>query len=129
MLYIDTTDFKKVITEQAILANTPIVQLKGAFQDTPTRYTLQIDKDKHLTPYDDTDEESMGRLVWPYLNHSCSPNAYVDIKTMLLMSLGDISASEEITIDYQLTETNMKEPFECKCKSANCKGFVKGSNN
>jgi len=35
-----------------------------------------------------------------------------------------IKKAHAITIDYRKSETEIAEPFECKCESENCGGFI-----
>jgi len=91
----------------------------------PTRTSIQVGK-RHLEHYE-------GGCT----NHSCNPNAKVlaimwglDMNTHfmpfevfhktakvnpVLMANEDILSGEEITFDYETTESEMAEPFKCYC--------------
>jgi len=59
-----------------------------------------------------------------YINHSCEPNAYMQILYghILFISLRDIEPGEEITIDYQSTlHSNEKR---CICGAPSCRGTI-----
>lgn len=59
-----------------------------------------------------------------YTNHSCDPNAVVRINevthALSLVALKPIAANEDITFNYNTTEWDMDEKFECSC--GNCQG-------
>ncbi len=73
----------------------------------------------------------LGNALWVndpdvlnWVNHSCNPNAELVIakdKAPLLLAIRNIAPNEEITVDYDKTETNgVKVP--CTCKAENCRG-------
>jgi SET domain-containing protein len=59
-----------------------------------------------------------------YINHSCTPNAYM--RTLyghvLFFALRDIQAGEEITIDYE--QTLHPDSKRCFCGAKNCRGTI-----
>lgn len=58
-----------------------------------------------------------------YVNHSCDPN--VIERDRVAYALRNISKGQEITIDYDRI-AYLEKPFECRCGSKNCRGFVQG---
>ena len=58
-----------------------------------------------------------------YINHSCEPNTVE--KNHFGYALRDISAGEEITIDYDRV-AYLEKPFICRCGSKNCRQHVSG---
>ncbi len=68
-----------------------------------------------------------------FINHSCSPNAYMNGKNEL-KALKEIKKGEEITYDYSLTEWTDDSlwgdeyeevwTMECGCGSKECRGVV-----
>lgn len=60
-------------------------------------------------------------LFW-YLNHSCSPNAYVDMDRLLARRA--INAGEEIVADYSLFTDYASWDMECGCRTRNCRGTI-----
>lgn len=84
----------------------------------PSRSTVQIKPDVHilLTP----------RFL-EYLNHSCSPNVFLDTTNMVVISIRKIAAGDELTFFYPSTEWEMARPFACYCASDDCLGVVKGA--
>ena len=59
-----------------------------------------------------------------YINHSCEPNAYMQILYghILFIALRDIEPGEEITIDYQSTLHSNKK--RCICGAPSCRGTI-----
>ncbi|EAT58824.1 SET domain-containing protein-lysine N-methyltransferase [Chlorobium ferrooxidans] len=86
--------------------------------EEPTYLSLQIDHNRHIHLKPD---------FLQYLNHSCDPNVYVDVKRHEFICLRDIEVNEEITFFYPSTEWAMEQVFDCKCRSANCLGEIKGA--
>ena len=78
---------------------------------------LQIGDDRFLGQSDTADD---------FLNHSCSPNAWVQIRRgrVWLVALAAIAAGEEICFDYGLTQVGFPFRFVCGCGSAECRGTV-----
>jgi hypothetical protein len=66
----------------------------------------------------------MGRTI----NHSCSPNTGVgyDGLNWYFRALRDIKAGEEITYDYDMMNYVVDNFPHCLCKSAGCRGEIKG---
>jgi hypothetical protein len=106
---------------------------KGIFtnreiQSGETFYIVPTDKICH---YPKSKCAFVGNNVWiddetvlNYVNHSCSPNASLDIsnKQPKLVSLRRINKGEEITVDYNKTEKGGKR-VPCTCGSKNCRGY------
>jgi SET domain-containing protein len=59
-----------------------------------------------------------------YINHSCEPNAFMQILYghILFIALRDIQAGEEITIDYESTLHSNKK--RCVCGAPSCRGTI-----
>jgi SET domain-containing protein len=59
-----------------------------------------------------------------YINHSCSPNAFMQIlhDHILFLALRDIKPGEEITIDYM--QTLHSDDKRCICGAGNCRGTI-----
>jgi SET domain-containing protein len=70
------------------------------------------------------DESGQGGGVFRYINHSCSPNAYIRIayNRVEFYSRRAIKPGEELTCDYGATQHNGKLP--CLCKSPHCRKFL-----
>ena len=59
------------------------------------------------------------------VNHSCEPNVGMG-GNVLLVSMRDIAAGEELTIDYALFLGNPGFAMDCRCGTAACRGVVRG---
>lgn len=59
-----------------------------------------------------------------FFNHSCDPNVWpIDVNHW--EARRDISAGEELTIDYVTFDCNdIVEPMSCKCGTPNCRGLI-----
>ena len=59
-----------------------------------------------------------------YINHSCEPNAFMQIlhDHILFIALRDIRPGEEITIDYESTLHSDKK--RCVCRAKKCRGTI-----
>jgi hypothetical protein len=96
--------------------------LRGRECERPSQYSIQVGVDRHLEL---ADEDPSG-LSFRYLNHSCDPNAYIEIHERVVRAVGPIAAGEEVTIDYLATEWQLSRPFDCRCASAGCRGRIGG---
>jgi hypothetical protein len=120
--------FKGVFAKEAISQDSIIFRLKGTISKTPTKYTIQVGAQQHLSfpairkPNDDID------YCWQYLNHCCEPNGYMNTTELTFRALRDIPPGEEITFNYLTTESEMAVPFNCICGSQNCFGLIQGRN-
>lgn len=67
-----------------------------------------------------------------YVNHSCQPNCWLDLKTTgvpILRALRDINADEELCYNYNTVEYNLLDAFtmfHCRCEAPSCVGLVQG---
>ncbi len=120
--------FKGILAKENISKDSVIFCLKGTISRRRTKYTIQLDSNRHLAfpairkPSDHSD------YSWQYLNHDCEPNGYVNTAELTFRALRDIAAGEEITFNYLTTESEMAVPFNCGCGSTNCFGFIRGRN-
>ena len=60
------------------------------------------------------------------MNHSCDPNCGI-VGSVLLVTMRDVGAGEELCFDYAMTDTDDYDMFECTCGSALCRGTVTGA--
>jgi len=58
-----------------------------------------------------------------YLNHSCNPNTGI-VRDHVLMALRDITAGEEVRIDYSTTMQENSWTMECRCGDQDCRGKI-----
>ena len=104
----------RVIVDKDFKKNEVIRSLNYKLHEK-TYKTLQLGVDKHALLLDE--------LV--YLNHSCDPNVYFNNDAMY--AIKDIKAGDELTFFYPSTEWEMREPFDCWCKSPNCVKKIQGA--
>jgi hypothetical protein len=117
---------RRVIAIQPIAAGSFICRIEGRETASPSRYSLQVGRDRHLDPDDTHDPlDRVRRRFWRYLNHHCEPNAV--IRDRALLATRDISPGEGVTFDYNTTEWDLADPFACHCGSAACVGIVRGA--
>jgi uncharacterized protein len=59
-----------------------------------------------------------------YINHSCEPNAFMKVlyDHILFIAMRDITAGEEITIDYY--STLHSDTKRCTCGAHSCRGTI-----
>ena len=66
-----------------------------------------------------------------YINHSCAPTLIFDMKRWEVRVNpdleGGLQVGDELTFFYPSTEWSMAQPFECLCKSSECKRTIKGA--
>ena len=76
-----------------------------------------------LDPYW-TIDGSVGGSGAQYINHCCEPNLIARIMKghILYLSLRDIRAGEELTVDYHFDKNVERVP--CKCGAAKCRGTI-----
>lgn len=119
--------YKGLFAKKDIIAGSIIFLLKGSVSRRPTKYSVQLSRDKHIDfpsvrkPNDDLD------YAWQYLNHSCEPNGYVNAVEYCFCALRNIRKGQEITFNYLTTEYELAAPFRCGCGSAKCFGFIRGN--
>mgnify|MGYP000035256919 CR=1 FL=1 len=111
---------KGIIALTNINKNDIIYSFHLNFVSEPTRTSIQFE-DRHF-------EDDIGK----YLNHHCNPNAKIDSAKRLLKAGGDrkivlraintITKDEEITFDYNSTESLVSHPFYCRCHNKLIKG-------
>jgi D-alanine-D-alanine ligase len=84
----------------------------------PTRWTFQLSPEEHAEPLP---------FEFRYVNHGCSPNVFFDIDAKKVRVLRDISPGDELRCFYPATEWEMAQPFQCRCGSSECMGFIAGA--
>lgn len=82
----------------------------------PTRYSVQTGGDRHV------DHPVLARV-----NHSCSPNLFVDVRALEAVTMREVARGETLTFFYPSTEWAMSHPFLCRCGSEPCLGQVAGA--
>jgi hypothetical protein len=117
-----------VFARAPIPANTTVAGFGGhvvdareldALGDAVRRHALQIDDDLFLAstpPFDPAD----------YVNHSCDPNCGI-VGSVLLVTMRDVAAGEELCFDYAMTDSDDYDMFECSCGTERCRGVVRSA--
>ena len=85
-----------------------VLILKGNYFSEPTRTSIQVG-DKHLESWEGG-----------HVNHHCFPNTKVvtskELETLhYLEAIKDIEVGQQITFDYEISESLMSNPFKCNC--------------
>ena len=81
---------------------------------------IQITEDLFIGPTTEAEREG-GKM---HLNHSCDPNLGVQGQ-IVFVALRDITAGEELTFDYAMTDDEPYE-MECNCKTPVCRKVITG---
>jgi len=63
---------------------------------------------------------------WPYINHSCNPNAGFK-GTLTVVAMRTIRAHEEILIDYAITEEDPFWRMHCLCHAPQCRKQIRSA--
>lgn len=92
-------------------------QTKGYLAE-PDRFTVQLAENRHII----LDPEYL-----QYVNHSCRPNVFFDLRNKAIICLRPISRNEEITFFYPSTEWSLSHDFTCRCGSPSCLGHIRGA--
>jgi hypothetical protein len=101
------------IVDGATVAGLPEAIRDSAFQIAEDLFLAALTRDEH--------DGVMMRV-----NHSCEPNAGLG-GNVLLVSMRDIAAGEEITLDYALFLTDPDFAMACHCGAGACRGTVTGT--
>jgi hypothetical protein len=80
---------------------------------------IQIAEGLHLAALTDDEFES----VMLFVNHSCDPNVGI-AGNVVLATMRDVAAGDELTLDYCLFDTSPTTPMECRCGSAGCRKVI-----
>jgi D-alanine-D-alanine ligase-like ATP-grasp enzyme len=103
---------QKIVTRSYVESHWNAIQ-KEDFR----RYAYPISEEVFIL-WDDNPTE------WSPQNHSCDPN--IAIQGLDYLAIRDITAGEELTLDYAtLYDENFLE-FDCQCGSLNCRGIIRG---
>jgi hypothetical protein len=114
-----------LVATEAIQVGERILRIEGEFSAVPSRYSVQVDTDLHVeVPAEASLELVLDRYFWRFLNHSCSPTAILRGRDVIARRR--IKPWDEVTFDYDSTEYDMAEPFQCRCGSPQCRGTIRG---
>eukprot|EP00284_Hemiselmis_tepida_P006482 CAMPEP_0174925826 /NCGR_PEP_ID=MMETSP1355-20121228/8168_1 /TAXON_ID=464990 /ORGANISM="Hemiselmis tepida, Strain CCMP443" /LENGTH=153 /DNA_ID=CAMNT_0016171785 /DNA_START=238 /DNA_END=699 /DNA_ORIENTATION=- len=109
---------------QSLVASVPIskgevaISERGEILKHPTMHSIQVNDTEHMN--------CSGQII--YACHNCDANARMvpTLEGCSLVALRDIEAGELVSFDYDTTEWDMSDPFDCLCGSPKCKGRVAG---
>jgi hypothetical protein len=119
-------DHRRLIAIRPIPKGTHLFTITGREIPAPTRYSVQVGAALHLDQDCARDEHDVvRRYFWRYLDHHCDPTAF--IRDRELISVRDIAEGDGVTFNYNTTEYDMAEPFQCHCGSARCLGLIRGA--
>lgn len=109
-------------------ASAVVLTLDGIVQGYPARFSIQVGATEHLMPplraVAGGDLEDYYR--WCFMNHACAPTARVDPDARSVIALRGLAPGDEVTFDYETTEWNMAEPFDCFCGAPSCRHRIRG---
>ena len=106
----------QLVARRPISSGEVIVQsCEEEVQSYRTWRTLQLDESRHLR------NEFLN-----FVDHSCSPNALLDVDALALVAISDISAGSPITFFYPGSEVELSQTFECQCGSRECLRHING---
>ena len=106
----------QLVASQPIARGEVIVQsCEEEVQDHRTWRTLQIDETRHLR-----------NAFLNFVDHSCSPNALLDVDNLALLAIREIAVGEAVTFFYPGAEVELSQPFECHCGSSECLRHING---
>ena len=97
---------KGLFTTKSFINGMKVLELDGNYFPYPTRTSIQIG-DQHLEHYEGG-----------HINHHCDPNTKVIVPNFtppFLVAIKNIELGEEITFNYETTESELSEPFQCDC--------------
>jgi hypothetical protein len=105
-----------VVSYRSFSAGEVIAKMAGEVVEDIRQHTLQISPTEHLF-----DPHFSG-----YFLHACEPNISLNMSTMLVTALKDISEGDYLYMDYAETEDYLFKQFPCSCGAASCRGWIGG---
>jgi D-alanine-D-alanine ligase-like ATP-grasp enzyme len=115
MVFVGEEKAQRLVTKKHVATN-----WNTAEKNNFTHYAYPISNEVYIL----WDENAAN---WAPQNHSCNANtAYNGLN---VVATKNISAGEELTLDYAIFLDENIEPFACKCGSSNCRGTIYGIKN
>ncbi len=106
----------QLVASQPISRGDVIVQsCEEEIQDHRTWRTLQLDESRHLR------NEFLN-----FVDHSCSPNALLDVDNLALVAIRKIFVGDPVTFFYPGSEVELSQTFECHCGNSECLQIING---
>lgn len=115
----------RLVLGEHVCVGTRLFAIEGDLTQLASRYSVQVGRNRHIDmPSGCGSEEILDRFFWRFTNHSCEPNAMVRDREMFALTC--IDPWEQITFNYNTTEYDMAEPFDCRCGQPHCEGVIRG---
>jgi hypothetical protein len=115
----------RLLCTTGVAAGRHLLDIDGDLTECPGRHSLQVDDRLHVdVAGEHSTEEFLDRFPWRFMNHSCEPSALV--RGRAVFAIRQLDPCEEITFDYNTTEDEIAEPFDCHCGSHRCAGRIRG---
>jgi hypothetical protein len=92
-----------------------VLSCEEEVQTHRTWRTLQIGENRHLW------NEFLN-----FVDHSCEPNALLDVDKLALVAIRPIEKEEPITFFYPGSEVELSQSFACQCGSEHCLKDIRG---
>ncbi len=86
--------------------------------EAPNYLTIQINVNQHI---------HLSPSYLQFINHSCEPNVFFDTVAMEIIAIKDIYPGNEFCFFYPSTELEMKQTFQCNCKTEKCIHEIAGA--
>ena len=105
-----------------------IYTVRGPISSVRTPYTFQCGPEDHIDPVEEDGVFGFGH----YTNHSCNPNAYVQVvgrgaaRFIEVRARRRIHRGQEVSLDYGAMEYEMAHGVECLCGARECRGRLVG---
>jgi uncharacterized protein len=119
---------KGLFTDSPIAARTKVgeytgerISIREARRRAKTReHVAIVELDEKVA----IDESTPGGGPFQFINHSCTPNVFMRIAygRLEFYAKRDISAGEEMTVDYEVSHHD--GTLRCRCKAAGCRDFI-----
>ncbi len=105
-----------LIASEDIRAGEVVVRFSAQeIQGARTWRTMQLDNNKHVR-----------NEFLKYVDHSCEPNALLEIHSRSLVAIRDIPREHPVTCFYPGSEVDLAHTFVCRCQSPHCLRHIKG---
>jgi hypothetical protein len=117
------TGYRKVVAVEALHRDELVIMWGGRIITASQVPEIPRDLSKFITQMDDGLFMFSNKDEPPdWINHSCDPNCGM-FGQISIVAMRDVSAGEELTMDYAMTEDNhfLHEQFECHCGAPSCR--------
>lgn len=106
-----------LVARRTFRAGGAVFAMRGVLLPSLTLRSIRIQEGWHLhDPF-----------FYGYLAHACNPNLTFELDGFLFRALSTIHTGDELTWNYEETETRLAQPFRCRCGSPECRKTITGS--